>query len=836
MASEITVSFKVFMSHEGSPDKPEVRRFGIDRDVVSNYSYLREKLQSVFPALVGKVFVVSWKDSDGDSIVISSDDELIIALTEMQMDVRKLYVEARGELQDQQDSSMMEDSMIHTGVTCDGCQGKVEGFRYKCVMCHDYDLCSVCEAKGLHSEHVMIRLPTPIKWHPKFGRHLAHRLSKSARKNEWRMDEETPDRSPHRGGHGGGHGGPHGGGHGGPHGGPHGGGHGGPHKGGHGGPHKGRHGSPHRGHHGSPPRYGGSFPRDEDDKRRGCPFDRPHHPHRRGFMEAVSSFLAGTFPDQDNQDREAHRDYLRNIGQTVAQFLDPLGIDVDVEVRTEDGNKEKVNKPAEPAPGAQSPSSDVPAGNGQSNTPATGQSNGAMPKTTQANPDDPQIVFDKTVRGGAQPAPGAVNGERPRVTFAAPSERMDTDETSQSGLPQPPRTQRDGSADPEGWTFLSQTSAPSGMVATSTVTTDGVDQAAVSAAAAAAEARAKAGFNLYPLLQRPAPASAPAPAAVPQEQPAPHSDPVIAAAVQQMMSMGFSNDGGWLTQLLESKRGDIYQALEVLQPVELEEVNPHLHRGRVENHLEKNHPPVHPTEIRTSIPPSSAVELQHDKRGDPETAVSAIKSPPLKYPKHLNPVQCFQEEPSSKQEESSPVSRDKTGGITIKIQAKPGAKASNITAPGLPSTDLFEDPSKCDLSEDPSKCDLSEDPNVSGEAVGVQIAAPPMEGEANAELVKFMAAVLGVRKSDVSLDRIFSSAPITLPRYFMLFTSSNSAPSSSILFLCLVITTKFHSTLFCLLIPFPPPSHTISKHHGFHFLLAGPPDPISLSFARRYEY
>nr|CAD7203561.1 unnamed protein product [Timema douglasi] len=245
MASEITVSFKVFMSHEGSPDKPEVRRFGIDRDVVSNYSYLREKLQSVFPALVGKVFVVSWKvqgeihisqmkhfppmpgtepgtpssidrcstgwaevlnfcrvknaqtqphfdnisgsslglsrdtksrsklhsasydvaiHSDGDSIVISSDDELIIALTEMQMDVRKLYVEARGELQDQQDSSMMEDSMIHAGVTCDGCQGKVEGFRYKCVMCHDYDLCSVCEAKGLHSEHVMIRLPTPIKW------------------------------------------------------------------------------------------------------------------------------------------------------------------------------------------------------------------------------------------------------------------------------------------------------------------------------------------------------------------------------------------------------------------------------------------------------------------------------------------------------------------------------------------------------------------------------------------------------------------------------------------------------------------------------------------------
>nr|CAD7194651.1 unnamed protein product [Timema douglasi] len=42
--------------------------------------------------------------------------------------------------------------------------------------------------------------------------------------------------------------------------------------------------------------------------------------------------------------------------------------------------------------------------------------------------------------------------------------------------------------------------------------------------------------------------------------------------------------------------------------VELEEVNPHLRGGRVENHLGKT-TPVHPTEIRTSISPSSAVEL-----------------------------------------------------------------------------------------------------------------------------------------------------------------------------------------------------------------------------------
>nr|CAD7570628.1 unnamed protein product [Timema californicum] len=45
-----------------------------------------------------------------------------------------------------------------------------------------------------------------------------------------------------------------------------------------------------------------------------------------------------------------------------------------------------------------------------------------------------------------------------------------------------------------------------------------------------------------------------------------------------------------------------------IRKVESEEVNPHFRGGRVENHLGKT-TPVHPTEIRTSISPSSVVEL-----------------------------------------------------------------------------------------------------------------------------------------------------------------------------------------------------------------------------------
>nr|CAD7194237.1 unnamed protein product [Timema douglasi] len=55
--------------------------------------------------------------------------------------------------------------------------------------------------------------------------------------------------------------------------------------------------------------------------------------------------------------------------------------------------------------------------------------------------------------------------------------------------------------------------------------------------------------------------------------------------------------------LLERKQKRV-----TISQVELEEVSPHFRGGRVENHLGKT-PVVHPTEIRTSISPSSAVEL-----------------------------------------------------------------------------------------------------------------------------------------------------------------------------------------------------------------------------------
>lgn len=56
--------------------------------------------------------------------------------------------------------------VFHPNVICDGCHGSVYGNRYKCLVCDDYDLCSACEAKGLHSEHNMVTIANPWGYSP----------------------------------------------------------------------------------------------------------------------------------------------------------------------------------------------------------------------------------------------------------------------------------------------------------------------------------------------------------------------------------------------------------------------------------------------------------------------------------------------------------------------------------------------------------------------------------------------------------------------------------------------------------------------------------------------
>ncbi|XP_072201763.1 UPF0235 protein C15orf40 homolog isoform X2 [Excalfactoria chinensis] len=71
---------------------------------------------------------------------------------------------------------------------------------------------------------------------------------------------------------------------------------------------------------------------------------------------------------------------------------------------------------------------------------------------------------------------------------------------------------------------------------------------------------------------------------------------------------------------------------------------------------------------------------------------------------------------------AGPVVATGDGGVRVSVRAKPGSRCSAVT-------------------------------DVTAEAVGVAIAAPPSEGEANTELCRYLSKVLEVKKSDVILEK-----------------------------------------------------------------------------------
>merc|ERR1712013_541526 len=103
-----SVSFKVVLK-----DENEWRRFVVDKEVSTSFSSLQETLSLVFPLLKQKMFTISGMDEDGDMVTIASDEELIIALTEMSGPVYKLIINIKSEKKSEDISS--KESQIHPG-------------------------------------------------------------------------------------------------------------------------------------------------------------------------------------------------------------------------------------------------------------------------------------------------------------------------------------------------------------------------------------------------------------------------------------------------------------------------------------------------------------------------------------------------------------------------------------------------------------------------------------------------------------------------------------------------------------------------------------------------
>ncbi|KAL0901759.1 hypothetical protein ABMA27_006935 [Loxostege sticticalis] len=580
---EDQVPFKVY-TYWGDDSNPEVRRFGVEKSTVTSYQYLIAKLHDVFPGLKTKTYSVTWKDEEGDNITISSDEEMVTALSALcgtgNLIKLNIYVKEAEEKDDDCDivltavtdnPTVGPSNLPHYGVTCDGCNSPVVGFRYKCTSCQDFDLCSKCEASGIHPEHCMVRVPSPvmpralIKAAIKKSRHFLKSVAGA-------MGDEGSHHKRHR-----------------------------------------RDKSGERRHHSADHHRGADHHRDRDHHR------RPRNSWLETFATYMNEFanLAGDIPQEPERKPEEPKTENPQAQQSEAATSTeghPFhpGVENIPKLVEMCFNGTLVKHLAQQIP----------------------PPNTATASQTQAPPTDTNVTSSNLNDNDVEMAEGSKLKKTEEVKESTPPGASASASSSSSSA----ETVRDASPDKaDGWTLINKEkdlmdttdkpSAPTEPTVTVGFNLPQEFQTHVNVSEpvnppvnvaepvpeqpkapqqptmpqpvvqpmypwAQAFSQANYGQSIWapttpqqqqqaaptvtPMAPQPVPIKTPQPApTAPQPKPAPAPQPQIKyhpkahidAAIKHMLAMGFTNEGGWLTQLLESKDGNIAAVLDLLTPV-----------------------------------------------------------------------------------------------------------------------------------------------------------------------------------------------------------------------------------------------------------------------------
>ncbi|XP_070553772.1 sequestosome-1-like [Ptychodera flava] len=418
----MSLTVKAYL-HRDDGSSPEIRRFCVDQDVSTNYEYLSKKITQVFPSLRSPdVFTLSYRDSEGDLISFSSDEELVDAYGQLNEEIFRVYIKLTAKKE--QDGDKGNENAFHPGVVCDGCDGRIFGPRFKCVVCPDYDLCKGCEGKGLHPEHEMIKIRKP-----QIGR--SHMGGFTFRPGLWRF--MTGDIGP---------------------------------------------------------RMAQRWCRMWERQQQKC------QEQQKEGGETSGQSADGEAKEQPMEGSEdlPHAEYLKEVGDAVAEMLSPLGIDVDVDVE-----HREMRRRCGKGPGARGGWRGRRCGGGPAGRSGRCQNRRAQTeaaKQAESGQNPEKKVQDESKQGGDAASTANVD-ESP----------MDLDMGPKEGC----------SSDDNDWTVVSD-SAPAG------------------------------GSSIMPDLQNPPPKNV-----------------KVGEALKQMLDMGFDDEGGWLSHLLEAKGGDISRALDSIK-------------------------------------------------------------------------------------------------------------------------------------------------------------------------------------------------------------------------------------------------------------------------------
>ncbi|XP_038626765.1 sequestosome-1 [Tachyglossus aculeatus] len=448
MSPELTVKAYLLGKEESHR---EIRRFTLGPPEppggLGCCDQLLRRLDQVFPALRPGTFQAYYRDEDGDMIAFSSDEELNMALPYVKDNILRIYIKEKRECKREHRPPCSQEppqNMVHPNVTCDGCQGPVVGTRFKCSICPDYDLCSTCEAKGIHKEHHMLVFQNPFLY-------PAEWFSRSRWLRKMR--------------------------------------------------------------HGGFPPFAWM---------QGCGHVPPAPTCPNAGQAQASDAPPDSSEERASTSKSSAQDpnvaFLQDVGESVAAILSPLGIEVDIDVE-HGGKRSRVSPPSQPS--------------SRSSSDAQGGSQPSSCSSDQNRPEEEE-------GGGSGSALASLSEEMKKIKVESPVQ------LEQSLLPQEQAESGNCSGGDEDWTHLSSKEVdPSTGELQSLQMPESEDPYSVDPP----QEEGPTGLReaaLYPHLP-------------------PEADPHLIESLSQMLSMGFSDEGGWLTRLLQTKNCDIGAALDAIQ-------------------------------------------------------------------------------------------------------------------------------------------------------------------------------------------------------------------------------------------------------------------------------
>ncbi|KFV91902.1 Sequestosome-1, partial [Eurypyga helias] len=233
---------------------------------------------------------------------------------------------------------------------------------------------------------------------------------------------------------------------------------------------------------------------------------------------AAASAPAAEEASTNSQPQDPNVTFLKNVGESVAAFLSPLGIEVDIDVE-HGGQRSKVT-PACPSQENSAESSSSTLNHNSQSKPDWNNTDGAREVNAVAEQIQ-DMVIDPVA---TQMEDGSFQSQE--HSESSSSSGVDEDWTHLSSKEVDPSTGELQSLQ------MPETEGPSSL----DVSQDPPHPGPTGLREAA----------LYPHLP-------------------PEADPRLIESLSQMLSMGFSDEGGWLTRLLQTKNCDIGAALDAIQ-------------------------------------------------------------------------------------------------------------------------------------------------------------------------------------------------------------------------------------------------------------------------------